>query len=169
MNIKLLSAEDWQKFKTIRLAGLQSDPQAFGGDMTEEINRQEPEWRRRLSDLNRFYFGAEDDGTLIAIAGARKIDDQMWMLNAVHTLPEYRGKGLAQEIIKYCLDEARKRGASKMSLMVNVDQKDAIHIYEKLGFQSKKILPQEKMSEGSFHDSNYMEKDLVFQQGVAGH
>ncbi len=51
-----------ENIRAIRLAGLASDPQAFGGSIAEELERKEPEWRERLESPDMFFFAVEDDG-----------------------------------------------------------------------------------------------------------
>ena len=161
VNIKKISSDNWKKFKAIRLAGFKSDPQAFGGDMTEELNRKEPEWRKRLDSKDRFFFAVEENGIFVSVAGAKNIGDKLWMLMAVYTLPEYRNKGFAKILTKKIVQESKNIGAIAIQLMVNIDQKDAVHIYEKAGFKILKTLEAEKMADGKLHDEYLMEKRLI--------
>lgn len=52
---------------------------------------------------------------------------------SVYTMPEYRGKGYQQEVIKYLLDFAKKENFNDITLTTNAP--DAAHIYEKVGFK----------------------------------
>jgi GNAT superfamily N-acetyltransferase len=158
MDIKKVSSDDWKKFQTIRLAGLKSNPEAFGGDLAEELNRKEPECRKRLESQDRFYFAVEENRVFVSIAGAKNIGDKLWMLMAVYTLPEARGKGLAKDLVEKTIQESRDRGAIAIQLMVNIDQKDAVYIYKNAGFKILKTLKDEKMSDGRLHDEYFMEK-----------
>ena len=153
---KILS-DDWKKFRAIRLTGLKSDPQAFGGDITEELNRNELEWRKRLESQDRFFFAAEENGIFVSVAGAKNIGDNLWMLIAVYTLLEARGKGLAKILTEKVIQESKQNGANAIQLMVNIDQKDAVHIYEKAGFKILKTLKAKKMADGKLHDEYLME------------
>ena len=160
MDVRIVRPDDWAKFRDIRLAGLKTDPQAFGGSLADEALRPEPEWRKRLASADRFFFAVEEGGAFVAVAGARQIDAKKWMLVAVHTLPSARGRGLAQRLVSEVVRECRRRGAERVELMVNVDQKDAVHVYEKAGFKALKILKGEKMGDGKLHDELVMEKGL---------
>lgn len=160
MNIKLVAPDDWKEFREIRLAGLKSDPQAFGGNLTEEAKRKEPEWRKRLESSDRFFLVVEENDVFVSVAGAKEISNKNWMLVAVHTLPQARGRKLAQRLTEEVVSECKKRGADRIELMVNIDQKDAVHIYEKAGFKTVKVLKDEKMGDGKLHDELLMEKYL---------
>ncbi len=157
-NIKKPISDDWEKFRAIRLAGIKNDPQAFGGDLTEELERKESGWRERLESLDRFFFVAENSGVFVALAGAKKTGDNIWMLVSVYTLPEFRGRGLAKALTKKVIEELKSRGAHTVHLMVNIDQKDAVHVYEDAGFEIVKAVKDEKMADGQFHDEYVMEK-----------
>ncbi len=160
MKIKMVAPDDWMKFRDIRLAGLQTDPQAFSGNLGEEAERKEPDWRKRLESADRFYFAAEERGSFVSIAGAKEIGGKSWMLVAVHTLPRARGRKLAQRLVEEVVDECKRRGSDRVELMVNVDQKDAVHLYEKSGFKTVKLTKDEKMGDGKLHDEFLMERLL---------
>lgn len=52
---------------------------------------------------------------------------------SVYTVPEYRGKGYQQEVIKYLLNFAKEENFNDITLTANTP--DAVHIYEKIGFK----------------------------------
>lgn len=160
MNIHIVHQEDWQKFRDIRLYGLKNDPQAFVGDFSEILKRTELDWWSRLKGIDSFFFAAEENSIFVSIAGAKRTSDTKWMLIAVHTLKANRGTGLAQQVIDKVFEELRKRGVMTVELIVNTDQKDAVHIYEKLGFRTIKILDGELMGDGKLHEGYSMEKML---------
>ncbi len=161
MNFRLAQTDDWDKFRTLRLIGMETDPQAFGGDLTEEKERKEPEWRKRIESTDRFFFIAEDVDVFVSMAGAKKISEQTWMLAGVFTVTAFRGRGIARKLTELVLIEAKHKGAHLIQLMVNVDQKDAVKIYTNLGFKITKTLKGELMADGKLHDEYVMEKHLV--------
>ena len=140
---------------------VKTDPQAFGGDLSEELTRQEPEWRKRLESSDRFYVGLEDGGVLASFAGAKKMEQTEWMLTSVYTVSSARGRGLAQKVVEGVLEECKKRGVTRMELMVNVDQADAVYLYKKIGFEVVKKVTDQKMLDGKIHDEYVMEMKLV--------
>ena len=59
----------------------------------------------------------------------------------VSVLKEYRGKGFASAMLKQMIECGEAEGVSNFTLEVRVNNKDAIHVYEKLGFASEGIRP----------------------------
>ncbi len=158
MSPSLLSSDDWQQLRDIRMASFATDPQAFGGSFDEESKRQEPEWRKRLENPDRFYVAIQGEEGILSIAGAIKEKDLVdtWVLVAVYTRVEHRGKGYSQQIVSFIIDEVRKRGAKILNLMVNTDQKEAVHVYEKMGFRITETIADGVMGDGKMHSKYAM-------------
>ena len=51
----------------------------------------------------------------------------------------YRGKGIAHEMLSYAMEDASKKGVEAFTLEVRVSNIPAIKLYEKLGFENKGI------------------------------
>jgi ribosomal protein S18 acetylase RimI-like enzyme len=160
ISFKKVSPDDWQKFREIRLKGLQTDPQAFGGTFQSESQEGEEYWKERFSNPERCFYAAEEGNIFVATAGSKKIAEDNWMIVAVYTLPEFRGKNISKELINQIIGEAKKTGASKVSLMVNPQQESAVNLYKKMGFEIIKIEKDQKMGDGKVYDEYYMEKEL---------
>lgn len=160
ISFKKVSPDDWQKFRDIRLKGLQTDPQAFGGTFESESQENEEYWKERFSNPERCFYVAENENIFVATAGSKKIADDNWMIVAVYTLPEFRGKNISNELISRVIEEAKKTGAGKVSLMVNNYQESAINLYKKMGFEIIKIEKDQKMGDGKVYDEYYMEKKI---------
>lgn len=72
-------------------------------------------------------------------------------------LPEEEGKGYAQFAMKKGLEYAFNiMNLYKVYLYVDVDNEAAVHIYEKLGFQSEGLLKKQFFSNGEYRDSYFM-------------
>lgn len=55
-------------------------------------------------------------------------------LASIAVLPEYRGRGMATQLLKTTLRKVRRLGATNMWLMVRPDNETAIRLYRTLGF-----------------------------------
>ncbi len=160
VTFKKVLPEDWEKFKEIRLKGLQTDPQAFGGIFESESQEGEAYWKDRFSNPERCFYAAEEGSIFVATAGSKKIAEDNWMIVAVYTLPEFRGRNLSQELINRVIAEAKSTGAKKVSLLVNVGQEGAVNLYKKIGFEIVRMEKDQKMGDGKMYDEFYMEKPL---------
>ena len=158
ISFKKVSPDDWQKFRDIRLNGLQNDPQAFGGVFENESQESEVYWRERFSNPERLFYVAEENGLFVATAGSKKIDEDNWMITAVYVLPEYRGKHISEALVNQIIVEVKNLGAKKASLMVNAVQEGAVYIYKKMGFETVKTEKEQKFGDGKTYDVYYMEK-----------
>ena len=52
-------------------------------------------------------------------------------------LPEHRGKGIGEALMRHALKVSSERGFAQTGLMVNAKNKAAWSLYEKLGFQTE--------------------------------
>ena len=102
--------------------------------------------RALLSDKEVGVFVAEYEGKLVSsgYGRARKarhyLDHESYAyLGFMYTIPELRGKGINQLILKALRGWARKMGLTELRLTVYEDNLPAIRAYEKVGF-SKHIV-----------------------------
>ncbi len=56
-------------------------------------------------------------------------------IEAVRVDAPLRGSGLGTEMMRWAIDEARRRGCCRMQLTSNLSRKDAHRFYERLGFR----------------------------------
>lgn len=66
-------------------------------------------------------------GTLVAQIEAVRIDGPQ------------RGRGLGGKMMRWALDEARRRGCSRVQLTSNLARKDAHRFYQRLGFRGSHL------------------------------
>ena len=79
------------------------------------------------------YFGVDDDGRLVAMAGERMRLPGYTEISAVCTHPDARGRGLAAALTRRVAVRIHDRGETPI-LHVRRDNHDAIRVYERLGF-----------------------------------
>lgn len=80
---------------------------------------------------------------------------------AIALYKEYCGCGIGKAMLQIVLDVAKKVGYEQAELEVVAENKDAIHLYEKLGFEKYGTLPDNmKFADGSYMDAYWMMKKL---------
>lgn len=126
-DLRLLSADNWEVLRDIRLRSLADSPDAFGSTLERETPFDEAEWRRRL--LHPVAVVLDGDramsiGGVFPYDGARNVWG-MW------TDPAHRRRGHARAILDRLLAGATGR---PVQLHVNIDNPGARAAYEKYGF-----------------------------------
>ena len=91
-------------------------------------------WELRNSDVTRVYVGRDEDGTLVAFCACWVIFDEVH-INTMAVDATCRRKGIASDLLRYALADARTAGARKATLEVRESNRGAIRLYESLGFK----------------------------------
>ena len=135
IQVELLTADQWQRAKHLRLSSLIDSAHAFGGNLETESALSESEWRANFEKLN--YIVASVDGIDNAIMTVENLKGDFgstaWV-GGCWSSPEYRGVGLLKAMIKFVDEHAQEKGWQRQGLGVWVDNLPAIAAYEKLAF-----------------------------------
>lgn len=83
------------------------------------------------------YFIIEIDGKIIGGSGFGPVagHPDTCELQKIYFLPKGRGIGLGYKMIRFCMEEARKMGYTKMYLESMPELKAGVKLYENLGFE----------------------------------
>ena len=133
VDIRLLTAVDWQAFRRIRLRALADAPEAFGATLESAQVRTEQDWRELLAGRAQFLASVDgvDVGTAAGLddperAGAHLIS--MWVAGAV------RGTGVADLLVRAVIDWAVDVGHHRVWLEVAMGNVAAEQLYLRQGF-----------------------------------
>jgi ribosomal protein S18 acetylase RimI-like enzyme len=134
MQIRLTSADDWQKLKSIRLASLKKSPNTFGWSYALAAKLTDDEWKERASGLSypKFFLAFENEKP-VGIIGC-VIEKQECCLISMWVEPSSRRLGIAKLLMDELFAHAKKSGYNKVSLMVAPKNKLACQLYSKRGF-----------------------------------
>ncbi|TMU82745.1 ribosomal-protein-alanine N-acetyltransferase [Bacillus sp. BHET2] len=80
------------------------------------------------------YLVAEDEEQVVGYCGVWLVVDEAHITN-VAVLPDYRGRGMGEGLMRKIMGIASEFGARVMTLEVRVSNAAAQHVYRKLGFQ----------------------------------
>ena len=100
------------------------------------------DWEEQLSDPARAFRIAEADGEAVAyvklgpLKFAVEAQGKSLLLEQLYVLREHHGAGVAQALMDWALDEAKRRGARQLYLTVYVDNQRARRFYERYGFEA---------------------------------
>jgi ribosomal protein S18 acetylase RimI-like enzyme len=85
------------------------------------------------------YLGIRKAKRLVAMAGERLHLPDYTEVSAVCTHPEFQGRGYARELMSILMRKIIQRGETPI-LHVRQENVSAIHLYEKLGFRTRRLI-----------------------------
>ena len=137
MQIRALSPDDWQLWRTLRLDALAEAPDAFGSRLADwqGANDREDRWRGRLGIQGSFNVVAVLDDQPVGMAsGVPSTDDGVVEIISMWIAPAARGRGVGAALVKAIEQWARNRGARVLRLDVADGNRAACQLYQRNGF-----------------------------------
>ncbi|KAL7940413.1 acyl-CoA N-acyltransferase [Trichoderma barbatum] len=139
IELRTLSADDWEAWRAVRLAALANAPDAFGSGFNDWVNATEAQWRNRLSipdAIDLVVHEVDDTGGERAVGMATGVPTghggaeiiSMWVD------PSFRGRGLASSLIGKIANWAVRSGFSELRLVVRPDNATARSVYQRNSF-----------------------------------
>jgi GNAT superfamily N-acetyltransferase len=131
--VELITPNEWQRLRTIRLKALTESGHAFGGTFEVESAEDEATWRLKF-EKNDFLIASVDgaDAGMLYIEVLKGDFGATCWIGGCWSDPQFRGKGLMRAMFTY-IDEQDKDWKVQ-GLGVWTDNYNAITAYEKLGF-----------------------------------
>lgn len=137
IEIKTLGISDLKDFRTIRLSALEKSPKMFGSTYTAEVVKPLMFFDACLS--NSTVFGVYHKNEIIGLATLTQEIGAKFShkahLSSVFIEPEFQQKGIASKLLNAIIKYSKKH-VEQILLTVADDNKSAIHLYEKFGFQT---------------------------------
>lgn len=91
-----------------------------------------------------------------AFAVIRIIADEAELITLA-VCPTHSGRGVGTSLLQNCLQAAKSSGAESMYLEVRANNRGAVHLYERAGFQPSSLRPlYYQLQDGSRHDAVLM-------------
>jgi GNAT superfamily N-acetyltransferase len=135
--VRLVTAEDWEIYRDIRLAALRETPSAFAATYAGEAAFTTQEWLARIAGRSTFLaFLPEVDQRPIGLAGAFQETPGEAELVSMWVDQRARGRGVGEALIDTVADWARtETEASTLHLWVTDSNHSASRLYERYGFK----------------------------------
>ena len=110
---------------------------------------------------------AKKDSNIAAFAGVKRESSDRFEHSAIvgpfYTLPPFRRQGMGGALLSKILEDLRSDNSTKKALLyVNETQKEAISLYQKMGFQKAGLLKKETYIDGKYYDQFIME--ILFEE-----
>ncbi len=134
-NVRLLSEDEWEIVRDIRLRSLKTNPEAFGGKYNEESLWNESQWRELFikNDFLVAFVNGKSAGVLFIEVLNGDHGASCW-IGGCWVDPEFRGKKIFSAIFAYLDARAAEKGWERQGLGVWTHNHSAIKAYEALGF-----------------------------------
>jgi GNAT superfamily N-acetyltransferase len=109
----------------------------LGEALSNLVNEVQPGYFKKKTHLMGNYFGVIKEGKLVAVAGERMKMNDFTEVSAVVTHPSYKGKGFAKQLVAHTANKIFDENKTPY-LHVAETNFDAIILYEKLGFKTRR-------------------------------
>ena len=114
----------------------------------------------QLFEPNVRFFLARLDGLVVGCGGVAIFDDYA-EIKRMYTRPVARGRGVAKALLRKIEEEARGAGVTVLRLETGTQQREAIGLYERMGFQPRGPFgPYAAMPAHNIETSLFFEKVL---------
>lgn len=162
LEIRILTADDAEEFRTLRLRALREEPTAFGSSWEEENARPLEQTVARLQSDGITAFGGFDDAGKLAgmvrllrqdgVKGEHKAD-----IISMYVAPEARGRGMGKMLLEAAIAQARATpGIEQLLLAVNTTNTPARNLYLAMGFEPFGREPRALKIGDHYFDEDYM-------------
>jgi len=151
-----------------RSLGIGEDGTAFRTLNEEWISRYfvlEKKDRETLSDPENTIlrqggkvFLADVEGTTVGCVALIPMGDGIYELSKMAVSPAMRGQGIGRRVLEYAIAQAKALGAKSLFLGSNSVLKNAVHLYESVGFRH---VPPDELP-----DMHYARADVFMEMGL---
>lgn len=136
MKVVLLSPNDWQRLREVRLQALKADPEAFGGNYEKESQQSESEWRKRFDKEDYLIVSLDErDVGMLYIEVLDGDHGATCWIGGCWTNPDVRGRGAMRAMLEFIDCHATAKGWTRQGLGVWNENTSAINVYLSLGFK----------------------------------
>ena len=162
LEIRIVTADDAEEFRALRLRALREEPEAFGSSWEEESARPLEQTVVRLQGDGMTAFGGFDDaGRLAGMVRLHRQDgvksEHKADIISMYVAPEARGRGMGKMLLDAAIAHARATpGIEQLLLAVNVANTPARNLYLAMGFEPFGREPRALKIGDHYFDEDYM-------------
>ena len=147
-----------------KIVGGQTDNLAMDSEgLPFTVEQEEAMLEKSLSSNRSIFLTAYKDNVLVATANISAKNNKRMAHKAtlgIRVHKEYWGEGIASSIMKELINFAKNSSIEIIDLKVRSDNKRAINLYKKFGFEKMGLIPADIKIDGRYYDCDYMVLDL---------
>jgi ribosomal protein S18 acetylase RimI-like enzyme len=132
--LRVLTADDWPLWRTLRLSALTEAPHAFKSRLSDWHRGDEERWRVRFENPASHHLVAFLGEDPVGMASCLPEDGDIRELRSVWVSPRARGRGVGDRLMTEIGEWAVKSGGTLLKLCVLPDNEPAIALYRRNGF-----------------------------------
>lgn len=114
-------------------------PQNYPNCLSEEYVKKMTTY---IEDGSAFVVGARDGNTLAGFSWAYTLhifDETRFHIDMICVDPNYRKMGIARQLVKLQIDEAKKRGIHAIETMTTRSNENSYNWFHSLGFEDERV------------------------------
>ncbi len=160
LTIRLAKAEEAQEFLNyVNQCGKETDFLSFGKEGIGLNVEEEKKYFESFTDKN-FMLVALVDNKIVGSCSLRTNESRMRLkhiaLLGITILKEYWGIGIGKNLLNSAIKRGKKTGITRFELTVRADNKKAIDLYNKLGFEIEGRLKNAMFIKDKYFDNYIM-------------
>lgn len=142
ISVRALTADEWELYRSVRLAALEESPDAFVADRASEEQEPEDFWRSRMDRSVRLVAEVDDEDApvgVVSIGSSRDQDDEDTVsggqLFGLWVAPDWRGRSVAANLVRQGSRIALDRGVRRLYYWVGTDNAQGVAFASSFGFR----------------------------------
>ena len=136
ITVRFLGEDDWQDYRSVRLAALRESPEAFVATVQEDEAFDEELWRDRMRRSARLVAERQGEAVgVVSLGRAASDEGNAGELFGLWVRPEARGLGVATRLVKDSASLAARRGQSHLVYWVGTENGRAVAFASGMGFR----------------------------------
>lgn len=135
MTVERITADEWPRWRELRLQALEDAPYAFGSTLSDWRGEgdQEERWRARLENVDFNAIATIDGRNAGMVSGV--LENRRVELISMWVSPFARGCGVGDELVDSVIRWAAEMNITRVELSVKEDNLPAIALYTRHGFE----------------------------------